>query len=51
MSRESARSRTKTAGQILSYDEIIEGEDSLALPDELDFRFEIPEEVDSIELV
>ena len=51
VSRESARSRTKTAGQILSYDEIIEGEDAVALSDELDFRFMIPEEMDSIELV
>ena len=48
------RSRAKTIGWYLSYDEILEGEDgedAVDCPDELNFRFEVPDEVESIELV
>ena len=51
MSREIARSRAKTVGWILSYDEILEGEDAVDCSDELNFRFEVPDKVESIELV
>ena len=45
------RSRAKTIGWILSYDELLEGEDAVDCSDELNFRFEVPDEVESIELV
>jgi len=45
------RSRAKTLGWILSYDELLEGEDAVDCSDELNFRFEVPDEVESIELV
>ena len=50
--RESARRRTKGAGQVLTYDELIEGERdvSVAFRDDLEFRFEIPEEIEGIKL-
>ena len=53
VSREKAKSWVKKTGRLLSYDKIIEGEDAVAFPDELglDFRFKIPKEVKSIELV
>ena len=49
-SRERARSRNKKSARVLTYDEIIEGEDSIPFPDNLEFRFEIPDEVEGIEL-
>ena len=49
-SRESARKWTKGAGRVLTYNEVIEGEDPVAFPDELDFRFEVPEDIEAIEL-
>ena len=48
MSREQARSRTKKAGRILSYDEMIEGENATSFLDDPDFRFEVPEDVENI---
>ena len=45
------RSRAKTIEWILSYDELLEGEDAVDCSDELNFRFEVPDEVESIELV
>ena len=42
VSRERARSRNKKSARVLTYDEIIEGEDSIPFPDNLEFRFEIP---------
>jgi len=50
VSRETARSRSKSAGHVLFNDEIIERQDTVAFPEELDFRFEILDEVASIEL-
>ena len=45
MSAATRRSR-KDGPRVLTYDEIIEGEDKVevAFPDELDFQFEIPPE-------
>ncbi len=51
VSREHARPKTKKAGQILSYDELIAGEDAISVLDDLDFRFDVPEDVKNIELV
>ena len=51
VSRKRARSRTKKTGRILSYDEIIEGEDATSFLDDPDFRFEVPEDVENIELL
>ena len=48
VSMETARSWRKTAGRVLFYDEIIDRQDTVAFPE--DFRFEIPDEVASIEL-
>ena len=48
VSREQARSRTKKAGRILSYDEMIEGENATSFLDDPDFRFEVPEDVENI---
>ena len=50
VSRERARSRNKKSARVLTYDEIIEEEDSIPFPDNLEFRFVIPEEVEGIEL-
>lgn len=49
--REPARSKTKKAGRILSYDELIEGEDAISFLDDPDFRFDVPEDVKNIELI
>ena len=50
-SRESARKRIKGAGRVLTYDEVIEVKDPVAFPDELYFRFDVPEDVEAIQLV
>ena len=50
VSRETARSQSKTTGHVLSYEEIIEEQDAVAFLEELDVRFEFPDEVASIEL-
>ena len=50
VSRETARSQSKTTGHVLSYEEIIEEQDAVAFLEELDVRFEVPDEVASIEL-
>ena len=45
MSRETARSQSKSAVHVLFNDEIIERQDTVAFPEELDFRFAILDEV------
>ena len=35
----------------MTYYEIIEGDDLVVFPYELDFRFEVPEEVEAFELI
>ena len=49
VSRETARSQSKTTGHVLSYEEIIEEQDAVAFLEELDVRFEVPDEVASSE--
>ena len=41
---------SKTTGHVLSYEEIIEEQDAVAFLEELDVRFEVPDEVVSTEL-
>ena len=51
VSRERARTCSKKPGRILSYDEMIEGQDADAVLDDDEFRFEVPEDMENIELV
>ena len=50
VSREQARIRSKRSGRVLIYDDMIEGEDSISFPEDLEFRFEDPDDVEGIEL-
>ena len=44
LSMESRRARSKTAGCVLTYVELVEGPGAVHFPEKLDFRFEIPPE-------